>query len=110
MSLIKGFMMLAASVAVVATAPSQAAAKSVVAYLLFDIAGPDVAEGLRSTSLGNCLQQLVGRNLDEQIVQLRCDEHDKGSNVSYLSEAVMRLAQVEGVRQTTVLVVRTEGQ
>jgi hypothetical protein len=109
MSPIKSLMMLA-SVAIVATTASHAAAKSVVAYILFDIAGSDAAEKLRSTSLGNCKQVLVGRNLDELIVHLRCDEHERESNVSYLSQAVMELAQVEGVRRATVLVVRTEGQ
>lgn len=111
MSLSKGLMMLAASVAIVATTPCQAAAKVVVAYLLFDISGSDVAEKLKSTSLGNCKQLLVGQvSSNEQILHLACDERDGESHVTYLSQAVVQLAQIEGVERATVLLIRTGSQ
>jgi hypothetical protein len=109
MSLIKGLMMLATSVAIVTTAPCEAVAKVVEAYLLFDIAGPDVADKLRSASLGNCKQRLVGHASDKELIlQLACDEPDGHGNPTYLSLAVLALGQLEGVRRATVLVVGSQ--
>jgi hypothetical protein len=98
---IKGLMMLAAPMAFFATLPCEAAANVVVAYLLCDIAGSEAAEKLRSTSLGNCLQHLVGRASDKELLlQLACDEPGGLGNPTSLSLAVLALGK--GVRRVTV--------
>jgi hypothetical protein len=110
MFLLKFLQMLVVSMAIIAATPCEAG-KVVVAYLLLDIVGPDVAEKLRSASLGNCKQLLVGGGAsDEQILQLRCDEREGASHVTSLNQAVMQLAQVVGVKRATVLVVKAESQ
>ena len=103
--------MVPAIFAAAAAAPCQAFAKSVVAYLLFEITGSDTAEKLKSTSLSNCKQLLVGSaEANELIFHLLCDERDGNSKSTYTNQAVLELAQVQGVRRATVLVIRTEGQ
>jgi hypothetical protein len=110
MPLIKGLMMLVASAAIITAVPHAAFATTVVSYVLFEFTGSDTADKLTHTSLGNCKQLPVGSGgSNEFILHLRCDEAG-GSTNKYLNQAVIELSQVQGVRRTTVLIVKTEGQ
>jgi hypothetical protein len=82
------------------------------AYVLFELAeaGTDVAvEKLRSSSLGNCKQiPLEHSAYNEVILHLDCYEPDESNE--YLSQAVMQLAAIDGVRRATVLFVKPGSQ
>ena len=111
MPLIKGLMMLVASAAIVTIVPQEALARNVVSYVLFEFTGSDTAHKLTHTSLGNCKQLPVGSgDSSEFILHLRCDDSGGGSTEKNLYQAVIELSQVQGVRRTTVLIVRTESQ
>jgi hypothetical protein len=92
-----------------------ASAEQAQAYLLFEIAVASdpsgTAERLRSTSLGNCLQVVIGSFARDVIVHLACDERGGGQvGTSYLNQAVLELSRVNGVAQSTVLMVRRVAQ
>ena len=112
----KGWMLLATAVATVAlgTAPPEATAKAIQAYLLFELTGSNttvVVEKLRSTSLGNCKQLLLGHPIShEVIVHLACDESDERNDTRYMSQALLELARVDGVKRATILVVKRDAQ
>ncbi len=111
MPLIKGLMMLMASAAIITAVPHEALAKTVVSYVLFEFTGSDTTNKLTHTSLGNCKQLPVGSaDSNEFILHLRCDDSGGGSTEKNLNQAVIELSQVQGVRRTTVLIVRTEDQ
>ena len=109
-----GWMLLATAVALVAlgTAPPEAAAKTVQAYLLFELTGSNTTttiEKLRSTSLGNCKQVLLGHPIAHEVmVHLACDESDARNATRYMSQALLELAGVDGVKRATLLVVNRD--
>jgi hypothetical protein len=85
-----------------------ALAAQVQAYMLFDVAASDasaVAEKLRGTSLGNCLQLIVGSHARVVVVHLACDEDDR-ADTRFLSQAVIELSRVDGVARATVVAIR----
>ena len=108
------WMLLATAVALVAlgTVPRETAAKTVQAYLLFELTGSNTAttvEKLRSTSLGNCKQVLLGHPISHEVmVHLACDESDARNDTRYMSQALLELAGVDGVKRATLLVVNRE--
>jgi hypothetical protein len=107
-------MLLATAVAAVAlgTAPQEVAAKTIQAYLLFELTGSNTAgvvEKLRSTSLGNCKQVLLGPPIAQDVIMhLACDESDDRQDTRYMSQALLDLARVDGVKRATILVVKRE--
>jgi hypothetical protein len=109
----KSGMILTAFAATVAlgAASHEATAEQMGAYLLFELTGSDTAAvtaRLESTSLGNCKQLLVGdAPSDEVIFHLLCDEDEGTTN---MSQAVVELARVDGVRRATVLAVKGASQ
>jgi hypothetical protein len=106
MSFLARLMILPASLVIVATAPCEAF-QNFSAHLLCDITLPEAAENLRSTSLANCKQLLVGHaSSGEQILRLTCSERDE-HNPTNMNTAILKLGQVDGVRRVTVLVVTT---
>jgi hypothetical protein len=86
-----------------------ALAAQVQAYMLFDVAASSdasaVAEKLRGTSLGNCLQLIVGSHARVLVVHLACDEDDR-ADTRFLSQAVIELSRVDGVARATVVALR----
>jgi hypothetical protein len=92
--------------------PSAAVARVIQAYLLFE-ADPSktdaVREKLRGTSLGNCLQVLVGHPApNEIIVHLACDEQDDRNPTGNLNRAVLELSAIDGVKRASIMVVRRD--
>jgi hypothetical protein len=99
-------LLLAAAAACWGAVPPQARAAQVQAYLLFEIAasadGSAVAERLRSTSLGNCLQLIIGRHTRDVFLHVACDERGE-RDTSYLNQAVLALSRVDGIARATVV-------
>ena len=89
--------------------PQVASAAQVQAYVLFELAAPASAaaatERLRSTSLSNCLQLIIGGHARDVFVHIACDERDDRST-SFLNQAVMDLSRVEGVSRATIYSLR----
>jgi hypothetical protein len=96
---------LAISAACCAT-PQLAFAAQVQAYVLFELGGSSsataAAEKLRSTSLSNCLQLIIGSHARDVFVHIACDERDDRST-SFLTQAVMDLSRADGVSRATIL-------
>jgi hypothetical protein len=82
-----------------------ALAAQVQAYGIFEIVpssdGNAVAEKLRSTSLRNCLQLVVGRHARDIFVHIACDERD-------LSEGFLELSRVDGISRATIVSLKRE--
>jgi hypothetical protein len=100
---------LAATVAGVLANPQQALAAVVQAYIMFDVAPSSnvsaVVEKLRSTSLGNCLQLIVGSQARTVVLHLACDEDDR-ADTRFLGQSLIELSRVEGVARATIVSVR----
>jgi hypothetical protein len=83
----------------------QAFAAQVQAYAIFEFAPSAnvsaAVEKLRSTSLGNCLQLVIGTNARDVFLHLACDE--RGVDTSYLNQAMIALSRVEGVSRATIV-------
>jgi hypothetical protein len=81
-----------------------AIAAQVQAYVVFEVAGSSAvsttADKLRSTSLGNCKQLVIGQHARDIFVHIACDE---GNNTSYLNQALLRLSQVDGIGRVSVI-------
>jgi len=77
------------------------------AYVIFEVgaAADDNAttERLRSTSLGNCKQLIIGRHARDVFVHIACDEQH-GS--THLQQAMLDLSRVEGVVRATLVSVK----
>jgi hypothetical protein len=90
-----------------ATIPHQAFAAQVQAYVLFELAdfsGASVAtEKLRSTSLGNCLQLIIGHHQQDVFIHLACDDSGGSDDTSNLNRAMVDLSDVEGVARATIV-------
>jgi hypothetical protein len=86
-----------------------ALAAQVQAYIIFDVAASSnasaVSEKLRSTSLGNCLQLIVGSHARTVVVHLACDEDDR-ADTRFLNQALIELSRVDGVARATIVSVR----
>jgi len=99
----------ATTVAGFITNPQHALAAQVQAYIMFDVAASSnagaVVENLRSTSLGNCLQLIVGSHARTVVLHLACDEDDR-ADTRFLSQALIELSRVDGVARTTTVSVR----
>ena len=83
----------------------QALAAQVQAYAIFELAPSAnvsaAVEKLRSTSLGNCLQLVIGTNARDVFLHLACDE--RGVDTSYLNQAMIALSRVDGVSRATII-------
>ncbi len=79
--------------------PQHALAAQVQAYIMFDVAASSnasaVVEKLRSTSLGNCLQLIVGSHARTVVLHLACDEDDR-VDTRFLSQAFDRAISCRG--------------
>ena len=73
---------------------------------MFDVAPSSnvsaVVEKLRSTSLGNCLQLIVGSQARTVVLHLACDEDDR-ADTRFLGQALIELSRVEGVARATIV-------
>jgi hypothetical protein len=87
--------------------PQQAFAAQVQAYVVFEIAASSdvsaAAEKLRSTSLSNCLQLVVGRHAQDVFVHIACDEREDRRDASYLNQAFLALSRVDGIDRATIV-------
>jgi len=105
----KGAYVIAAAAPCLLLVSQPALAAQVQAYIMFDVAASSnvsaVAETLRSTSLGNCLQLIVGSQARTVVVHLACDEDDR-ADTRFLSQAVIELSRVDGVARATVVALR----
>lgn len=85
--------------------PQMAHAAQVQAYGLFEIIPSSdsraVAEKLRSTSLQNCLQLVVGSHARDIIVHIACDEGN-------LSEGFVELSRADGIARATIVSLKRE--
>jgi len=85
--------------------PQQALAAQVQTYVIFEVAPSSdqtaVAEKLQSTSLGNCLQLIVGQHARDVFVHIACDE--SGQDSSYLEKAFLQLSRVDGIARATIV-------
>jgi hypothetical protein len=86
-----------------------ALAAQVQAYVIVDVAAGSNAsaagEKLRSTSLGNCLQLILGSHARTVVLHLACDEDDR-ADTRFLSQALIELSRVDGVARATIVSVR----
>src|SRR5262249_11760643 len=80
--------------------PLQALAAQVQAYVIFEIAASSdvsaAAEKLRSTSLSNCLQFIIGHHARDVFIHIACDERGDG-DTSNLNQAFLTLSRVDGI-------------
>jgi hypothetical protein len=87
--------------------PQLALADQVQAYVIFEIAPSTdesvAAEKLRSASLGNCLQLLVGRHGRDVFVHIACDERGTLGDRSFLNQAFLELSRVDGIARATIV-------
>jgi hypothetical protein len=87
-----------------------AMASQVQAYMLFELddafGSGDTIERLRSTSLSNCLQLIIGSHARDVFVHVACDEAGGGGSVDNLNDALGELSAVEGVARATVISVK----
>ena len=88
--------------------PQPALAAQVQTYVIFETAASSdqnaVAEKLRSTSLGNCLQLVVGQHAGDVVVHIACDESGQDSN--YLEKAFLQLSRVQGIARATIVALK----
>jgi hypothetical protein len=104
-----GALLLAVTAAACSAAlPRQSQAAQVQTYVMFEIAASAdakaVADTLRSTSLGNCLQLVVGQQARDVFVRIACDESGPDSN--YLATAFLRLSRVDGIARATIVALK----
>jgi hypothetical protein len=102
------FLASATNVALFATPHEAAAEEQVRAYVLFDLAEAatdSTVEELRSASLGNCKQLPLEQPAYKEVI-LHLDCYEPAESNEYLSQAVVQLAGIDGVRQATVLFVK----
>ena len=103
-----GAYLLAVAAACAAVFPQQALAVQVQTYVIFEIAASSdqnaAAEKLRSTSLGNCLQLVVGQHARNVFVHIACDE--SGQDLSYLEKALLQLSRVDGIARATIVALK----
>jgi hypothetical protein len=107
----RGVIWLAVAAPILFAAAQGAEAKIVGAYILFELGGPGAdgaADGIRSASLMNCKTITMGQIGAEVMVHLDCDQPDNAGTMSYLDQAVMKLAEVNGVRRAHLLATRLE--
>jgi hypothetical protein len=85
--------------------PQQAVAAQVQAYAIFEVASSAnvtaTVDKLRSTSLGNCLQLVVGAHARDVILHVACDE--SSTDTSYLNQAMVTLSKVDGISRATIV-------
>ena len=85
--------------------PPPALAAVVQSYIVFEITASSdenaTAEKLRSTSLANCLKQIVGRHMRVVFVHIACDE--RGDDPSYLDKALQSLSRIDGIARATLV-------
>jgi hypothetical protein len=75
------------------------------AYVIFEIVPSSdenaAAEKLKSASLRNCLQLVVGRHARDVFVHIACDERD-------LNEGFSELSRVDGISRATIVSLKHE--
>lgn len=88
--------------------PQQAVAAQVQAYAIFEVAPSAnvnaAVEKLRGTSLSNCLQLVIGAQARDVILHIACDE--RSTDTSYLNQAMVALAKVDGIFRATIVSVK----
>jgi len=86
--------------------PQQTLAAQVQAYIVFEIGASSdqnaTADKLRSTSLSNCKQLIIGRHARDVFVHIACDESG-APDTSYLNQAFLRLSRVDGVARANIV-------
>jgi hypothetical protein len=96
---------LALAAACFSVIPQQAVAAQVQAYAIFEVASSAnvnaTVEKLRSTSLGNCLQLVIGTQARDVILHIACDE--RSTDTSYLNQAMVALSRVDGISRATIV-------
>ena len=99
------FLVIAATCAI--AFPQKTLAAQVQAYAIFEIGASSdtdkTADGLRGTSLSNCLQIIVGRVARDVLVHIACDEQ---SNTNYLGGAFVKLSGVEGIARANLVLMK----
>jgi hypothetical protein len=99
--------LLAVAAACCGAIPQQALAAQVQAYVIFEIAASSDAsaavEKLRSTSLGNCLQLIIGGHARDIFVHIACDERGDRGDTSFLNQAFLALSRVDGIARATIV-------
>jgi hypothetical protein len=85
--------------------PQVALAAQVQAYVIFEIVPSSdenaAAEKLKSASLRNCLQLVVGRHARDVFVHIACDERD-------LNQGFLELSRVDGISRATIVSLKHE--
>lgn len=104
--------LLAVAAACCGAMPQQALAAEVRAYIIFEIADSSDASAatqkLRSTSLVDCKQLIVGQLLKDVFVQIACAE--VGDPSLSLNRALSTLSGVDGIARATVVSLKRVGQ
>jgi hypothetical protein len=103
----KGVCMLAVAVACSGAMAQQALAAQVQAYIIFQLdASSSVSvttAKLGSTSLGNCLQLVIGSHLLDVFVHVACDESGNRDETNNLNQALVDLSRVDGIARSTIV-------
>ena len=103
-----GAYLLATAAACSAAFPQQTLAAQIQTYVIFEIAASSdqtaVTEKLRSTSLGNCLQLVVGQQARDVFVHIACDE--SGQDSKYLETAFLKLSGIPGIARATIVALK----
>jgi len=103
-----GAYVLAVATACSAAFPQQTLAAQVETYVIFEVAASAdqtaVAEKLRSTSLNNCLQLVVGQHARDVFVHVACDE--SGQDSKYLEQAFLKLSGIPGIARATIVALK----
>jgi len=99
--------MLAVAAICAAAFPQKAFAAQVQAYVIFQIGASSdtgaTADKLRSTSLANCLQIIVGRHARDVFVHIACDEQ---ANTNYLGQAFLQLSGIDGIARANFVLLK----
>jgi hypothetical protein len=87
--------------------PQKTFAAQVQAYAIFEIGASSeagaAADKLRSTSLANCLQLIVGRHARDVFVHIACDEQ---ANTNYLGQAFLQLSGIDGIARANFVLLK----
>jgi hypothetical protein len=87
--------------------PQKTFAAQIQAYVIFETGASsdadNIADKLRSTSLANCLQIVVGRRARDVLVHIACDEQ---ANTNYLGGAFAKLSGVDGIARANLVLMK----
>jgi hypothetical protein len=82
--------------------PQRSLAAGVQAYVIFEISASsnETAESLRSASLANCKQLVIGNQERDFFVHIACDEHGN------LDQAFLELSRLNGIVHATIVSIK----